>query len=331
VARDAAGNSSPQASLQATTSACSALASPPSNRYTDINFAAGKYDGEGIVSVFEADSVDARLHDGFLPPEWYDDPGAFGESPPGSMTLDPNQRVYLFNPQSRGLPPNPQGSSWASWQELRTTDGPWYTGLPTLAKATLNMSNAATHGPQGFSFGAVRWFAWDYLLPLNINGVSFEIPNSFFVAAQLHDSGGTNGNPAMIGLSHYGNTHPQYIQFAQTPDQSANGVPYLTADLLQITNADGSRITSAFNTWHEVVVGIRFAADSSGWVEVWHDGVQKLSQTFRANIAPNEGGPYAEFQNYTSYPTSFVGGATRSAIVYGGFRAGTTRAAVQTR
>lgn len=38
-----------------------------------------------------------------------------------------------------------------------------------------------------------------------------------------------------------------------------------------------------------------------------------------------------ELQNYTSYPTSFVDGATRSAIVYRGFRGGMTRADVQTR
>jgi hypothetical protein len=45
----------------------------------------------------------------------------------------------------------------------------------------------------------------------------------------------------------------------------------------------------------------------------------------------SESGPYFQLQNYTAYPMTYVGGATRSAVVYGGFRAGLTRADVQTR
>jgi hypothetical protein len=288
---------------------------PPANtRYTNIDFSAGKYDGQGVETIFEAYQSDPRLSSwGGTLPALYDQWG---------MTQDPNQRVHLTHDVS---------SNWASWQELRTTDGPWSNdspGLAILAKASLNVSQAATFGPGGFSSGAVRWFAYDYYLPLNVNGVSFQFPTSFSTYAAIHSNGG-HADPGFIDLAHYGATYPQYIEFATSPN--VNTTPYLTVNLLQLTDASGNRIVSAFNTWHEYVLGIKFAPDNTGWVEVWHDGVQKLAKTFRANIDPSEGGPYVQMQNYTQYPTSFVGGATRSAIVYGGFRAGLTRADVETR
>src|SRR5262249_39019383 len=113
-------------------------------------------------------------------------------------------------------------------------------------------------------------------------------------------------------------------------------VPYFNTNLIQLTDASGNRIPSAFNTWHEVVFGMKTASDgsvgnSSGWVEVWVDGVQKLARTPMPQYDPSESSPYFQLQNYTTYPTSYVSGATRSAVVYGGFRAGLSRADVQTR
>jgi hypothetical protein len=326
VARDAAGNSSPQASLQATTSACSALAAP-SNRYTDINFAAGKYAGLG-ETIFEAVGSDPRLSDwGGTDPVLYDQWG---------MTTDPNQRVHLFHPASVGLPSLP-GSTWASWQELRHSDGPWVAGY-TLAKASLSWGNnrADTWGPAGFSYGAVRWFAWDILFPLNINdgtgtNVSFEFVNNFHTMFDLHTSVDFDDDPLLGDITpHSGN--PRYLSFTQTPDaHGGTGVPYVVVPLIQLTNADGSRHTSAYNVWHEVVVGIKASKDSSGWYEVWVDGQQVAPQTARQIVSSADTGPYMQMQNYTEWPTNFVSGADRGAVVYGGFRAGLTRADVQTR
>jgi hypothetical protein len=168
----------------------------------------------------------------------------------------------------------------------------------------------------------------DYYLPLNINGVSFEFPKSWNVLGDMHSDGG-DADPALTDVIPGGNSHPKHIAFQTSPDTT--DVPYLKANLLQLTNARGSRIASAFNTWHEVVIGMRTAYDNTAWIEVWHDGVLKLARTNRRLFASSESGPYFQLQNYTRYPTSYVSGASRSAIVYGGFRAGLTRADVQTR
>jgi hypothetical protein len=144
----------------------------------------------------------------------------------------------------------------------------------------------------------------------------------------MHSNGG-DADPGLLDVVPSGNSHPKYLEFATTPDTQS--VPYLTANLLQLTNSNGSRTTSSYNAWHEIVIGMKTGHDNSAWIEVWHDGVLKLARTSRALLDPSEGGPYFQLQNYTGYPTSYVGGATRSAIAYGGFRAGLTRGDVQTR
>lgn len=316
---------------------------PPSNRYTDIKFAAGKYYGEGIRSVLEAYGSDPRLNqvEGFQDSINYDSLG---------MTQDQTQRVYLFHPTSRGLPANPTGSAWASWQEIRTTDTPWGpdSGREILAKASINVdrpgddSGDRTFGPGGFSFGAIRWFACDILFPFNINTgvsangttiVSFErAGGDFNTLLDIHDSGGTNADPGGSEIRPTGQSANVYLSYFQTPDNRGGvGVPYFHDDYFQLWDSGGNRVAGAFNVWHELLMGIKFAADNSGWYEVWFNGVQKVVHLNRQIVTSGEGGPYLQIQNYTRYPTSYIGGAQRSGLVYGGIRCGLTRSDVQTR
>jgi len=181
--------------------------------------------------------------------------------------------------------------------------------------------------------GAERWFAFDVLFPLNTNGASFEFVNTWHALFDLHPSTSSQGGTIDTVITPQGG-HPRYHSFLTTPNPLTN--PYREVKLVQLTNADGSRIASAYNVWHEVVVGLKASdqgsvGNSPGWVEVWHNGVNVMPRESRPNMIPGESGPYAQMQNYTAYPTAFVGGATRGAIVYGGFRAGLTRADVQTR
>jgi hypothetical protein len=76
---------------------------------------------------------------------------------------------------------------------------------------------------------------------------------------------------------------------------------------------------------------VKLTADNTGWFEVWFDGVQKAPRTSRQLLDPSESGPYFQLQNYNAHWAPYVGGASRSAVVYGGFRAGLSRADVQTR
>lgn len=309
---------------------------PPSNRYTDVDFAAGSFAAEGWECIFAAYQSDPRLAS-----TW----GGQDAAPYDSlgMTQDMSQRVHLFHPTSVGLPANPNGTSWACWNELRTTDSYWCTnaGGDRLAKASVDSPTTGgrnwTWGSSGWGFGITRWFACDILFPLNIVGstpaapVSFEaFTSSWQTCFDMHDSGGTGAVPFDTGL-YPGGGNNSYFIFRTTPDQSSGGVPYESTNLMLMWDGSGNRVASAFNTWHEVVIGIRATADNSGWYEVWFDGVQKAPQTNRQLVTASEGGPYIQIQNYSEYPTSYASGATRSAVVYGGVRCGMTRADVQKR
>jgi hypothetical protein len=284
----------------------------PRHRYTNIDFTGSKYAGQGLKAIFEAFQSDPRLSSwGGTDPHLYDQWG---------MSTDPNQRVHLAT----------VGGRLGSWQELRSTDGPWAASLTNLAKSSLDISQAATWGPGGFTWGIERWFAFDYYLPLNVNGVSFEFPRSWNTLGDMHTGmNSTHADPGLTDVIPSGQSHPKYIAFETSPDTTSVG--YLSVKLLQLTKAGRSRVASAFNTWHEVVIGMRTGYDNTAWIEVWSDGVRKLARTNRRLFASSESGPYFQLQNYTPYPTSYLSGATRTAIVYGGFRAGMTRADVQTR
>jgi hypothetical protein len=181
--------------------------------------------------------------------------------------------------------------------------------------------------------GAIRWFAFDYLLPLNVNGVSFEFVNGWHGLMDLHPSSSDLGGNIETQVRPWSGNR-RYLTFVTTPNPVTTA--YRVVKLVRLTKADGSRVASSYNTWHELVIGIKASdqgaiGNSPGWVEVWHDGVNVMRRQQRPNMMPGEDGPYAQAQNYTEYPTAFTYGATRGAIVYGGFRAGLTRSDVQTR
>jgi hypothetical protein len=170
------------------------------------------------------------------------------------------------------------------------------------------------------------------LFPLNINdgtgtNVSFEFVNKFHTMFDLHTSVDVDDDPALGDITpHSGN--PRYLSYTQAYSQQSG---YIEVPLVQLTNSDGSRHTSSYNVWHEIVVGMKASKDSSGWYELWVDGQQVKPQTARQMLSSADTGPYMQMQNYTEWPTNFVSGADRGAVVYGGFRAGLTRADVQTR
>lgn len=281
----------------------------PQNRYTDIDFAGGKYAGQGVYAIFEAYQSDPRLSDwGGTDAPLYDQWG---------MSTDRSQRVHLRTLFGR----------LASWQELRSSDGPWASNAPTLAKSTLNITREATWGPGGYSVGAERWWAVDYLFPLDVDGASFEFVSTWHSLFGLHPATSSQGG-TLDSFIRPENGNPRWHMLGTTPNPQTT--PYREINLDRLTNADGSRNVAAHNVWHELVIGMKAAPDNSGWLEVWHDGRNVLSRENRPTVLPGETGPYAQLQNYTRHPTSFVGGKTRGVMVYGGFRAGLSRSDVQT-
>jgi hypothetical protein len=285
-----------------------------------------------FATVFQSASVNPSMSSGYMRacPEYT------------RYAKDPSQRVHLTK---RLRLPARAASRWASHQELRTTDGPWYAGNST-DKATIRLTSEQTLNG-AFRMSSVRWFRFSFYLP----NPGFNWPaDSWYDLMDLHND---VEDPA-------GHDWPS-IQLIVTPTEGKRRYLALSLDgtrarsnyeevrLFQLTTRDGSRILplrsrpgqrrphaprriAPFNRWHTLVLGLRFSdqgriGDSPGWAKIHVDGKRVYSKA-RPNVWANETSVYLTLQNYKDHDAEFVDGATSSIIHFADARAGYTLAAV---
>ena len=245
---------------------------------------------------------------------------------------DPSQRVYLT--QKVGHPAG-TSSLWASHQELRTTDSAWASGCcGNLDKAGLNLTSTRTFNG-AFQMGMTRWFRFSFLLPNNGSGETFNWPtNSWQLLADLHVSVDGNGDAQDMKVQPWSG-NPRYITSVLEGASSSDASQWDFVNMLQLTDASGNRIASAFNTWHTVIWGITFSnqgtiGNSPGNMTIIFDG-QTLYDKARPTARTGETGPWFQLQNYKSHTepgSGFINGATSSTVYYADSRIGYTRADV---
>jgi hypothetical protein len=315
-----------------------ALDAGAGNPYLEAIFLNGKY-SPSLSTVFAAYGTDSHIKDwGGLETTL---PGNLGYDEVASdnaitpIAKDPAERVSL-----RATPVNPNGTGWVSRQEIRTTDGPWNpTGGSSYDKAT---SRPLTSLDVALTAGLVRWFSWDYFLPLNFGASNDTFNwcvggagNVFHTLMDLHLNGSQyeqvwNILEGVIGP--IGNNNVYFRFHMGAHEGGSDPAPSDTefVNVLQLTNNVGARVAASYNVWHKLVVGVKHNSDggvgtSSGWVDIWHDGVNILPQHSRPTIFPNQTQEWQQMQNYKNHDGPLFGGATSSVIYYGGIRAGLTR------
>lgn len=301
--------------------------SPSSVPYWEWDGTGGKYQPLAtIFAAYHSDPQPYRLKDwGGLEASLYDTPYLGGSL----MSTDPALRVHLV--------PSARRSGWVSRQEIRASDPPWYSGQDYDKASIRNLSPAALNGP--FTQGMVRWFAWDYFVPLDYGADhdTFNFSTGWHTLMDLHGVGNSYEqlwNVLEAGV--YNFSGARWIAYHLGAHEGSSDPAPADTELIrlaQLTDASGNRIASSHNTWHELVVGVKFASDgtigsSSGWVEIWHDGVNILPRHARPTCFPNESSVWMQAQNYKQHSAPFVAG-TSSVIYYGGMRAGLTRQDVQ--
>lgn len=282
-----------------------------------------------LSTVFEATTVDSHVQSwGGLSASSYDT--VVGDNAI-IMARDPAQRVSLRTSPS---PPH-AGHVYVSRQELRTTDGPWYPGAgANYDKSTIrNLENDTFNG--NFAFGVTRWFAWDYYLPNSGGDVFNWALSGWHTLMDLHGSGynyqqSWNVLEAQVRPIATNNAYIAFHMGAHEGSSDPAPPDLEFVNLLRLSDGAGARISGSFNVWHELVVGVKFASDgvinsSTGWIDIWHDGVNVLPQHQRPTCFPNESSIWMQAQNYKQHGSSLYGGATSSVIVFGGLRAGLTR------
>jgi hypothetical protein len=249
----------------------------------------------------------------------------------GPFARDPAQRVHL----TRRPAPPAATSRWSSYQELRTTDGPWYEGSD-LAKATIRLTAEQTlDGP--FEMGAVRWFRFSFYLPLRFNWPESGWYELFDLHNAARDPSGADWPTIGLVVSPSSGRR-RYI--ALNLEGASAGANRELVKLLQLTKRTGSRIVraegpgtpAAFNRWHTLILGVRFSDDgttghSTGWINAYFDGRLVYARA-RPTVWKNESSVWLQLQNYMQYGRPLVDGATSSVVYFADARIGRTYASV---
>jgi hypothetical protein len=185
----------------------------------------------------------------------------------------------------------------------------------TVAEKTFNRAGGAV-------VGDVRWFSNRIYMPYT-DTEKFEWAqggsNNFIDLLDIHP--GASIWPA-ISLEWYAG-NPVWARFRVFGGDFSNPPPVWNVNLWQLTDASGNRVMANHNRWIDLVWGIRFAPDSSGWLEVWVDGVNVLPRTSHATMWTGDTAMYLKQGLYTERASSFPSGA--SVVYFGLTSIGTER------
>jgi hypothetical protein len=219
--------------------------------------------------------------------------------------------------------PNPSGSGNAARFEIRDSDPGWPV-LPDLQKSETRTVPQQTFNEPGVNVGDVRWFSTRLYLPYTASE-KFEWAhggsNAFTNIMDLHPD--SNGWPSFM-ISWYPSSGAQWAKA-----RVAGGTPNSTQNLeeinlWQLTDASGARVMSNYNRWIDLTWGMRFAPDSTGWLEVWVDGVNVYPRKNRPTMWTGDSGQYLAYGLYKRKDASFPE-TGRSVIYYGRTTIGMTK------
>ena len=254
-------------------------------------------------------------------PNQYNDPLWPGV---GQNVHDPKLRVALVPPPK----PTPRGAQWASRQEVRLSDPPWYPGS-TYDKSSIRLNAPETWGGN-FTWGAERWFRTSFYLPDTANEKFVWPSNSWLFLFGLHTTSGQGYGNWQVGIRDKTGTsfsaHPKY--FGWEFEGATPGSEWLWVPLVQISNPDGSRYAPNFNRWHTSVAGTKFSDKTDGWREIYQDGQLVLPRRSGANVRTGDTGYYMMWQNYKLHSATYAFGEQSSVIYFGDIEIGRTKAEV---
>ena len=286
VARDAAGNASKKGQLRVSMPACVPIAPP----YFVADYANGAFAAPWTI--------------------------LFSHAPPGFTDLT-KSGARPGTGDGRVSVAVPRGSSQAAARfELRNTDPAWPIDS-RLDKSEVRAGTQETFGESAVTVGDVRWFSTRIYLPYT-STEKFEWAH-----------GGSNPFTALLGL-HPGADHWGALGLRWNSPKPRNQWATLlvyggdfpttkyaeTIKLWQLTDGSGKRVMWNHNRWINLVWGMRFAPDSTGWLEVWVDGVNVYPRKSRPTMWTGDTGQYLKIGLYKQRDAIFP--ETGRSIVYFG-------------
>jgi hypothetical protein len=258
-------------------------------------------------------AIAANINQRPLGPPWttlfsYASPGFVDLTQAGPVTGTSDGRVRVASP--------PRSSEPAIRFELRDADPGWPID-PTLDKSEVRSTTQGTFNEAEVNVGDVRWFSSRIYLPYNARE-KFEWAH-----------GGSNPFTALLGL-HPGSNRWGALGLRWNSPKPKNQWATLVVyggdfpstryaesiKLWQLTGGLGRRIKVNYNRWIDLVFGVRFAPDSTGWLEVWVDGVNRYPRKNRPTMWTGDTGQYLKVGLYKQ-ADSYFPETGRSVIYFG--------------
>ena len=301
LARDAAGNASKRGRLRISTSPCAA--SPTAPRYFAVDYSNGAI-GAPWTTAF-SDTT----------------PGFTDLTQAGPTTGTADGRVKVV--------PSPNGSGKAARFELRDSDPGWPTS-PDVQKAEVRTDTEETFNKSAVSVGDVRWFSTRIYLPYNANE-KFEWAHGgsqpYTSLFGLHTGSSTGWSAILMGWEAWqlnAGDKNMWMNFNVEGGTFPETTYQEIVNLFQVTDSSGNRVMANANRWINLVWGMRFAPDNTGWLEVWVDGVNVYPRKNRPTMWAGDTGQYFKYGLYKRKDASFPEGG-RSVVYFGRTTIGPTK------
>lgn len=211
---------------------------------------------------------------------------------------------------------NPSGSGKVARFEIRDSDPGW-PPKPDVQKSEAVSTAGHTWNKSGVAYGDVRWFSTQIYFPYNATE-KFEWAtggDDFMSLMELHTASSTGWSSQQFGWGAWQAHTNRWLNFLVYGGAVHSTSNFRQINLLQMTDGAGNRIMSAFNRWINLVWGIKFAADSSGWMECWVDGVNVYPRTNGPTMWTGDFGMYFKQGLYKDKASPFPGG--RSVLYFG--------------
>lgn len=272
--------------------------------------------GSGAPQATAADTDDGPLGAPWTTLFSYASPGFVDLRQARAVTGTSDGRVRVAAP--------PGTSEQAIRFELRDADPSWPIDT-TLDKSEARSTTQETFNAAAVNVGDVRWFSTRIYLPYNARE-KFEWAH-----------GGSNPFTALLGL-HPGSNHWGALGLRWNSPKRKNQWATLmayggdfpstkyaeTIKLWQLTGGKGRRIKANHNRWIDLVCGVRFAPDSTGWLDVSVDGVNVYPRKSRPTMWTGDTGQYLKVGLYKQADASFPE-TGRSVIYFGRTTVGLTK------
>jgi hypothetical protein len=240
----------------------------------------------------------------------YSSPGYVSLAADGPTTQTPDGRVKVV--------PAPGGFGNAARFELRDADQAW-PQITDVQKSEARSTAEYTFNKDGVSLGEVRWFSTRIYLPYNAKE-KFEWAHGgsqpYTDLMELHTESSTGWPAFQLGWGAWQSDRNRWANFLVYGGDFPSTRYFERVRLWRVTNRSGKRVLANHNRWIDLVWGMRFAPDATGWLEVWVDGVNVYPRKNRPTMWTGDTGQYFKYGLYKRKDAWFP--ETGRSVVYFG-------------